>query len=202
MCVEKCVTFCISYLKNNNLLFGNYTNRTMRWSDGSSITYSLSSYSRTDKAITLNYSVDGQIIKYIVRLSAVSSNLENVSGVRWYFICPITKRRCMKLIKPYNSLYFAHRTAHKILYEQQMGNGGFWDVLGRTTTAEEKRDEALNEIKKKYRKTHYRGKPTPLARKIIKYNRIAFSSESKLNFSAINALDNLEFDEIEDFEKV
>lgn len=200
MYVEKCVSFDITKLKNNGLLKGDWNNITMSWDDGSSVTFSIKTLGYNLKILTFKYTVEGRLIEYNVRLMPVESNLK--IGMRWYFHCPSTGKRCMKLIKPYNSDYFAHRTAHGLLYEQQMRNKGFWATMARMTTIEEKRDNAYNEIKKKYRKTHYRGKPTPLASKFIKYSKAVSFVESRLNFAAMGKLAKLDFDEIEDFENI
>lgn len=200
MYVEKCVSFDITQLRKRGLLKGGWNNVSMSWDDGSSINFSIKTLGYNLKILSLKYSVDNRLINYDIRLMPVESNLKN--GVRWYFICPSSGRRCMKLIKPYNSDYFAHRTAHGLIYEQQMMNKGFWSTMARMTTIEEKRDNAYNEIKKKYRKTHYRGKPTPLASKFIRYSKAVSFVESRLNFEAMGKLAKLDFDEIENFGEV
>lgn len=102
-------------------------------------------------------------------MEAIPANLGN--GKRWYFICPHTRKRCMKLIAPNNEKYFLHRSAFGLLYKKQTISKSdkamhiFFDILGEV-------DELEEEINKPYRKTHYRGKPTPLQKKIYSCYRI------------------------------
>lgn len=111
----------------------------------------------TDNAhVEFIYSIKDQDIRFKVPLVKVPSNLG--TGYRWYFYCPVAKKRCMKLYE--NGLYFTHREAipnamYSIQAEKKRGRD-----IGRFFSWNRKLDK-LNELDKKpYSKIFYRGKPT------------------------------------------
>lgn len=70
----------------------------------------------TSGTLILKYSCNNEPLKYEVRLTSVPSNLGN--GLIWYFICPITNKRCRKLYLI--GKYFFHREAFTgCMYESQ-----------------------------------------------------------------------------------
>lgn len=114
--------------------------------------------------IDLGYNFRGEPVKYRVHLEATTSNLGK--GLVWYFRCPVTGKRCRKLYGV--GRYYLHREAFR---------GGMY---GSQTWSKQTREfqksfgwlfEGQNldeELRKKYRKRVYRGRPTPLQRKLEK----------------------------------
>ena len=105
-------------------------------------------------------------IKYAIEIVGISTNLGN--GLRWYFICPYTGKRCMNLICPSGSQFFLHRTAFpELMYDSQKRSKEYRRI--NTTFGWLFEEERLNkQLNQKHRKTHYRGKPTPLVLSINK----------------------------------
>jgi len=66
--------------------------------------------------LELDYKANGTPINYRVRLVTIPSNLG--IGLIWYFLCPVTGKRCRKLYLAGN--YFYHRTAYRGMYEKQV----------------------------------------------------------------------------------
>lgn len=141
--------------------------RTMLWKrgeiDSAQISYRISSLNRHEKTLYLRYKFEDEQINYSLKLVSIPSNLGR--GVRWYFVCPATKKRCIKLICPPGEKHFLHREAFKgILYESQARSkserrfnqafGSYFDYL-----------EIEEKVNQKYRKSHYQGKPTRLMKK-------------------------------------
>jgi hypothetical protein len=122
--------------------------------------------------IELDYSYNGKPVKYIINLVSLPSNLGK--GDVWYFECPQTKKRCMKLYCIGG--YFMHREAFKgCMYKKQ--------TKGKRERAQMKMIETyfrtgkLNEqLHGKYFKRTYAGKPTKkftrLMQKIKRAERI------------------------------
>jgi len=169
-CVENCFSFSITSLKNSGYLKSDKDlfNLSSHWirngEKEASIGFNLITLDEKLKLLTFYYSVDGRLIKYEVEIVAFPSNLG--FGNRWYFICPATSKRCMSLIKPSYSDFFLHRTAFSLLYKQQLYNKDKFSRFFLLLDKIEKRDELIEELWMKYRKSNYRGIPTPLVKKI------------------------------------
>lgn len=132
------------------------------------IGYSIKTINDDLKHLVLSYQHGEEPVNYYVKMVAVPTNLGN--GKRWYFICPSTGKRCMNLISPRNCKYFVHRSAFNLLYESQKESKetrNFGKVFGKAFEL----DDLYDELYKKYRKFHYRGKPTPLVKKILKFQK-------------------------------
>ena len=146
------------------------TNGLLTWNRGgskiASIGFEIDTIDTNRKQITFNYTDNGTPVNYKVEILAVPSNLGK--GKRWYFVCPKTGNNSMNLIKPYNCKYFLHRSAFpSILYDSQKESKHqryLKTLLGDFFVL----DDLNEELYKKYRKSHYRGKPTPLVKKIEK----------------------------------
>lgn len=98
----------------------------------------------------VTYTYDGKrFYNYFLDMVAVPTNLG--IGLRWYFICNHTCKRCSKLYL-FNE-YFQHRSgAAGTLYKSQT-RSGFYRLLDKVWNAHDR-------IYAPYLKTHYRGKPT------------------------------------------
>ncbi len=128
------------------------------------IGYSIRSLSPTQKQLTLKYRFVDRLIKYPIDLEGIPTNLGN--GIRWYFICPATGRRCLHLICPPGSKYFLHRSAYpELMYESQKKSKSC-RKLEKTYGWIFESERLHAELNQNYRKRHYRGQPTPLVRKI------------------------------------
>ena len=168
--VEKYISFSITWLKKSGCIksdcdFYNVLSTWVRNGEvESSIKFDIVNINSQLKQLTFKYSVNERPINYKVDIEAFPSNLG--IGYRWYFICPTAGRRCMNLVKPSFSDYFYHRSAFSLLYKQQLYNKNSIGYLFLTLDKFDKKDRLIEELYQKYRKTHYRGKPTPLVRKI------------------------------------
>ena len=114
--IEECYTLKISTLKKwGHLQSGmDVHNRihTWKWEDQklAQISYSIQSISPAQKQLALKYRSGNQSVEYTIHLEGIPTNLGN--GIRWYFICPATERRCLHLICPLGGKYFLHRAAY------------------------------------------------------------------------------------------
>ncbi len=111
----------------------------------------------------------GEEFDYKVPLVRVPSNLGK--GFRYYFLCPVTSRRCMKLYRPPMKDLFLHREAYpSLIYDKQVASKKMrvWEklVIGLVKKEDELFKEILN--RPKYAKHYYRGIPTPKMRRYLK----------------------------------
>lgn len=112
--------------------------------------------------LILDYTKQEQYFKYRIDLVRVPSNLGK--GEVFYFICPITKKRCRKLYLIGD--YFAHREAYKnIYYEKQTYSKNMRD-LDRFFSSFPKADKASAEMYSKHFKRFYNGQPTKRYKKL------------------------------------
>jgi hypothetical protein len=106
--------------------------------------------------VELDYSYQGNPIRYKVRLIQQPSNLGR--GFQWYFVCPNTGKRCRKLYLI--SGYFYHREAFKgCMYEKQT-QSKYARLLDKNFGLLFRTDELYDQLCKKYFKKRYAGKPT------------------------------------------
>lgn len=104
----------------------------------------------------LSYQHNGSPKRYRVNLTSVPSNLGK--GRIWYFVCPVTQKRCKRLYLCRG--YFYHREAFSgCFYEKQ--------TYSRNTRSLCKQyescfgvEQAYEKIYRKHFKKHYKGKPT------------------------------------------
>lgn len=126
--------------------------------------------------IQLDYTVDGQPMSYRIELLQLPSNLGK--GQVWYFICPLTGERCRTLYQV--GKYFASRKAQpETLYECQMYSK-YYRWLDKTFGPELKLDNLYDEVYKRFAKKHYRGKPTPKMKKVLKMKRAYDISKGRI----------------------
>ncbi|WP_205402734.1 hypothetical protein [Spirosoma taeanense] len=119
--------------------------------------------------IELKYRAREELINYKIQLVQVASNLGKKGGI-WYFICPSTGKRCRTLYS--DGRYFVSRHAFKgTLYESQTYSKTYRSIASMYGPIYKVR-EAFDELKKPYAKTFYRGKLTPKARKLFKWQQL------------------------------
>jgi len=142
------------YLKPNQLQSG-----TITWSSNGNKTGSISIQVNTQSEqpyIELDYKCNEAPINYRVQLVSTPSNLGK--GVVWYFVCPLTGKRCRKLYLA--DTYFYHRSAFRgCMYEKQTQSKKYRQ-LDKTLGAYFKSDNLYSELYKKNFKMTYAGKPT------------------------------------------
>ncbi len=162
--IDKSTTLSTTDLKRRGLLALDFHIGVFNWRTFSA-TYIFEIVDDNLKRIVLQYTDKDGFISYAIDIVATPTNLGH--GKRWYFRCPATGTRCLNLIKPIGSKYFLHRSAFpQMIYSKQKWSKAERQVMGLTNLFEiEKLEE---EQRRKYKKTHYRGKPTPLNRKIKK----------------------------------
>ena len=156
------VNFYLKYIRNNVFPFAGSTS----WNTGASISFLLSKdevglfleliYSKTDKE-------EKESFNYKVRIETRISNLGK--GNCYYFICPISGKRCKILYMGYGSNYFKCRTAYqnRIYYPCQLSsrlnlnNDIYWRV-----------ERQLKTLYPKHPKTYYKGNFTRPQQRIKK----------------------------------
>ncbi len=140
---------------------------TITWSNNGTTTARISISANMNSAqpyIELEYNYNDEPRNYKIGLVSVQSNLGK--GVIWYFLCPVTNKRCRKLYSIGG--YFLHREAFNgCMYESQTQSKR-WRYLGKTLFAYMKVDDLYDEIDKKHFKKFYAGKPTKRYLQIMK----------------------------------
>lgn len=142
-------------------------NGSLTWSENGKETDRISIRVNTlseEPYLELFYEYKSQSTNYKVRLVSLPSNLGK--GIIWYFLCPITKKRCRKLY--FIGGYFLHREAFKgCMYTSQTRCKKF-RRLDRILGGYFKRDTFYNQSNKKHFKKFYAGKLTKRYLRIIK----------------------------------
>jgi hypothetical protein len=106
--------------------------------------------------ITLEYTIVNTLISDTIRLVSIPSNIGK--GYVWFFICPITGKRCRKL--HFIANHFYHRSAFKgCMYEKQSYSHTFREIL-KPVERIVALDKNLELLSKKHFKRYYSGKPT------------------------------------------
>lgn len=104
--------------------------------------------------LELAYKANGTPINYRVKLVTIPSNLGK--GLIWYFLCPVTGKRCRKLYE--TGGYFYHRSACRGMYDKQTQSKksrDLYKVFGSLGN-----DQLYRQLYKKNFKRTYAGKPT------------------------------------------
>jgi hypothetical protein len=175
--IEDCFTISCKNLKDWGYLTPNtYCRRTTTVTygradgEGSSIGLVICN-TATQSYIEFNYTIrpneEAPIkISYRVPLVKVPTNIGD--SYRFYFLCPHTGKRCSKLYKPPQEHYFLHRASFPYLfYQNQLQSKQERLFYNHSELGLEiKIDNLYYELGKKYKKRHYRGKPTPLVKKL------------------------------------
>lgn len=125
--------------------------------------------------LELDYKFNDDPRKYNVALVSKPSNLGK--GKVWYFVCPVTKKRCRKLYSVGG--YFLHREAHKgCMYKSQTESKFIRKLTQRYSVGWEGRE--YDQLHQKHLKKHYKGKPTKrylrIINKIEKANNVKFTT--------------------------
>lgn len=147
----------IGALTENGLLRnGTSTKGTLQWKCGKEIiaTITIVSNMLNSPHISLSYTYNGQSRYYEVELEAVQSNLGK--GIHWYFVCPVTKKRCRKLYGVKG--LFLHREAFKNIacYRKQTESKPWREMRPRFERLYAEED-VYKELYSKYFKQKYRG---------------------------------------------
>lgn len=112
-------TITISFLKSHKYLEpGGYKGGNIFWTrngepDGN-IDILVNTFGN-NRYLELGYKANGTRINYRVQLVTIASNLG--IGLIWYFLCPVTGKRCSKLYE--TGGYFYHRLAFRGMYDKQ-----------------------------------------------------------------------------------
>ena len=122
----------------------------------------------TEQAVGVSYLYGGQPKQYKIVLRFVPSNLPGKENTGYYyFVCPVSGVLCRKLYLVGGQ--FMSRRAFRPLYVQQTMSHKtrvFYSLIDTW-----KKIEDLNNGSR-WRKNHYRGKPTPYCKKLSKYYRM------------------------------
>lgn len=158
-------------LKRLGMLCDGY-NGSMYWTSGGEKVASIGLFVRLSgdaPTALLHYTLThtGEKVADLVKLRRVQSNLPNHAGGYWMFVCPVTGSPCRMLY-----LHGGHFVGRKALppgtvYECQTYTG-YAQLIGRTFGYGDT-VEALDErLRKPYAKELYRGKPTRLAKRLMR----------------------------------
>lgn len=173
--IDECLTLKLSainswgHLKRDHDMYGASYIWSRNGEQIAAIGYSIINVSDDRKLMILEYNWRNEPVKYTVELEGVTTNLGN--GKRWYFICPHTGKRCMNLISPSGSRYFLHRSAFPHLMYESQKRSKCARFLDDHFGIYYKIEKLEKELYTKYRKKHYRGRPTPLVKKLTKLRR-------------------------------
>jgi len=124
--VEDGLCLNINKLLRDGLLHNKLSSGTLTWSNvctgekTASVSYHLNR-NESDGELRLEYRstrYDGHVqeMGYEIRLQTTTQRL---GGVRWWFTCPKTLRRCAKLYLPSGAYSFASRQAYRLAYPSQ-----------------------------------------------------------------------------------
>ncbi len=173
-------TVSISFLTKRGYLMPNHWQRsTLTWNRNGNTTGSISIIVSTlteSQYLELDYNCNGVPINYKVPLVSAPSNLGK--GVVWYFVCPLTGKRCRKLHLA--DTYFYHRSAfNDCMYERQTQSKKS-RKLDKILGLYFQTDHLFEQLYKKHFKKHYAGKPTKkylkLTQQILKADSIAYQN--------------------------
>jgi hypothetical protein len=114
--------------------------------------------------IELNYNIKGTEFNYRIYFELLPSNIGK--GFVWFFICPITNKRCRKLYFINN--YFCHRSACNFGFYQTQTLSKNDKLIIRDFDRARKANKAEYTIHNKHFKKYYKGKPTKRYLKLLK----------------------------------
>lgn len=166
MSIESCKTVSITKLKEWGYLNNGIHSGVISWSSAGEVHSKIGikcTILEHRKFITLDYTQNGESIKYNVHIVSIPSNLGK--GDVLYFVCPNTGKHCRKLY--HNSKYFLHREAFRYLYYEKQIESKKTRELRSIFDKVFLSDEVYEEQYKKYFKTHYNGKPTKRYKKLM-----------------------------------
>jgi len=166
-------TVSISFLSKYGYLKPNqWQTGTLSWSRNGNNIGSISIAVNThcqSPYLELDYLSDKVPINYKVQMIKALSNLGK--GFVWYFICPLTGKRCRKLYL--GKTHFYHRSAFTgCMYEKQT-HSKYGRYLDKTLGAYFQSDKLYSQLNKKHFKKYYAGKPTKKFIKLSQQIRLA-----------------------------
>lgn len=164
---DEVIKINISKLKKwGYLQAGQIKKGSLKWSRNGALTNSVAikvNIASVNPYLELDYTCGGLRINYCVPLVSVPSNLG--VGRVWYFLCPVTGKRCRKLYSV--GAEFLHRQAFRdCMYESQRRSHKerkFFQLIDKYNAAV----DACTCIATKYYKSHYAEKPTRRHIKIL-----------------------------------
>lgn len=128
--------------------------------------------------LELSYYYKKSYVHSYFDLTQVASNLGKPGGI-WYIICPVTQKRCRILYS--NGKRFVSRHAlGNTLYDSQTSSKSYRSIVSLLKPSIEL-DKACSEFYKRYSKRHYRGKLTPKARRVLKWEHLDDMATKILN---------------------
>ena len=128
--------------------------------------------------LEMTYRYKGNEVSTKIDLVQLPSNLGKPGGI-WYFICPVTQKRCRILYS--TGICLASRHAFRnTLYESQTHSKAYRLIVSLYAPSI-KLDEAWSALYQRYGKRHYRGKPTPKAKKVLKLEQLDDRAAEILN---------------------
>ena len=149
-----------------------YLTGSIEYPSGSSIGVKLLKESGNYWAkLSYQKTIGGEKRDYNYRVPIVSLPSNLGKGELYYFLCPVSGRRCKVLYMGYGSEYFKCREAYRlrIYYASQLSsrldkhNDTYWRY-----------EKKIKQEKKKHPKTHYRGKQTEAAFRIMRMEQKRF----------------------------
>lgn len=138
-----------------------------------------------NKYVEFRYTSSGRPIDYRINLVSLPSNLG--IGEVWYFICPITTKRCRTLYE-YGDYFYSRLAFDSPIYSSQIESKNIrgWQRSMRTLSL---RDEFLA---KKYSRTLYNGKFTRRYERILRReNKLDYGPVRRMLDSMTKTLQNL-----------
>lgn len=161
----------LSYLLKHGFIIKNsIVSGTISWSNGNTIRFE-SKYFDSEAFIRLIYTntkhSTNEVTEhdYKIQLETVPSNLGK--GELVYFICPVSGKRCRILYKVYDSKIWKSRGAYqnRIYYQTQLESKILRPYKYMFV------DSLLDELYRKKKKSHYKGKPTRIMKRIAELER-------------------------------
>lgn len=138
---------------------------TINWLRNGEKTASITFATDTRKNTALMlYQYEGEPVKEVIKLMYQQSNLKGNRRGYYYFVCPVSGKRCRKLYLVNGK--FVGRAAFRPLYQQQAQS------RKQRNSSVSKRLELLIAVdryqRQRYRRETYKGKQTPYGRKVSK----------------------------------
>jgi hypothetical protein len=109
-------------LQYRDILPGSHVSGDLTWSyvhsgeKVASVGYEACMLDRTASWVRLHYNANGKPEDYRVQLVASHCNY---GGVRWWWVCPVSGRRAVKLYLPPGATVFAARQTYRLPYRSQ-----------------------------------------------------------------------------------
>ena len=159
---DEVLQLSITKLKEWGYLHPNHrTQAVINWGEAASVSIKVST-APPSPYIELSYTYQGEALKYQIQLMPTPSNLGK--GIYYYFICPITGKRCRKLYLINGQ--FAHRAAFAGMYNCQIKSKKDRLTFKAINTLL-KADLIRNQLKKSMQ-NYYKGKPTKRFMQLLK----------------------------------